>query len=100
MKIMWPYSNGSDNVVTMNKDTKIVGGTTKYSQKSQAVQCFYLTAECCTRFLCPLRAMHEMNIEVLHHSELQKHCILKDDKCTSTVVDILEEWGNPFKEDQ
>ena len=86
--------------VTINKDTKTAGGTTKFSQNSQAVHRFYLTAEYRSGFLGLLRNMSDMSQDALHHSDLQQPRIYKDEKATSTVVEILEDWINPFSGNQ
>ena len=86
--------------VTLNKDTQTVGGTTKFSQKRGAVKRFYLTAEYRSGFLNQLRDMTEINQSDFHHSELQKPRTEKDEKAVSDVVDVLQNWINPFEESQ
>ena len=42
--------------------------------------------------------MTEINQSDFHHSELQKPRIEKDEKAVSDVVDVLQNWINPFEE--
>ena len=86
--------------ITLNKDTQTVGRTTKFSQKRGAVKRFYLTAEYRSGFLNQLRDMTEINQSDFHHSELQKPRTEKDEKAVSDVVDVLQNWINPFEESQ
>ena len=86
--------------VTLNKDTQTVGGTTKLSQKRGAVKRFYLTTEYRSGFLNQLRDMTEINQSDFHHSELQEPRTEKDEKAVSDVVDVLQNWINPFEESQ
>ena len=44
--------------------------------------------------------MTEINQSDFHHSELQKPRIEKDEKAVSDVVDVLQNWINPFEESQ
>ena len=86
--------------VTVNKDTQTVGGTNKYSQKSGAVKRYYLTAEQRGAFLGQLRDMTQVNKSAFHHSELQKPRIDRDEWAVGTVVELLENWTNPFEKSQ
>lgn len=84
--------------MTINKDTQTVGGTTKFSQKSAAVSRYFLTAEFRSGFLGHLRDMTRTRSSALHHSELQKPRIEKDEKNASAVAEVLENWINPFED--
>ena len=86
--------------VSVNKDTQTVGGTTKYSQKSGAVKRYYLTAEHQSAFLGQLRDMTQVNQSALHHSELQKPRIDRCERAVAAVVELLENWTNPFEGSQ
>jgi len=84
--------------MTVNKDTQTVGGTTKFSQKPDAVKRYYLTAEHRSRFLGHLRDMTRTVRTGLHHPDLQKPQIEKDERNVAAVSDVLENWINPFEE--
>ena len=76
--------------VTANKDTQTAGGTTGFSLK----------AEHRSAFLGQLRGMVRGNNTGLHHAELQRPRIQKDEKAVSAVTDIVSGWINPFAEKQ
>ena len=44
--------------------------------------------------------MIEINQSDFHHSELQKPRTEKDEQAVSDVVDVLQNWINPFEESQ
>ena len=80
--------------VTVNKDSQAVGGTTQYSQKSEAVIRYYLTAEHSSALFGQLRDMTQVNQSAFHHSELQKPRIDRDDRDVDAVVELLDNWTN------
>ena len=84
---------------TVNKDTKTSGGVRKYSLNANAVSRFYLTAEYRSAYLHQFRNMVGMIKSGLHHAELQKPRILKDEAAVTSVVETLDNWNNPFSED-
>lgn len=86
--------------VTANKDTQTAGGTTGFSLKASSVKREYLTAEHRSAFLGQLRGMVRGNNTGLHHAELQRPRIQKDEKAVSAVTDIVSGWINPFAEKQ
>ena len=86
--------------VTVNKYTQIVGGTTHYSQKSVAVERYYLTAEHRSAFLVRLRDMTQVNQLAFHHSVLQKQQIDRDERVVAALVELLENWTNQFEGSQ
>jgi hypothetical protein len=84
---------------TVNKDTKTSGGVRKYSLNPNAVSRFYLTAEYRSAYLRQFRNMIGMIKSGLHHADLQKPRILKDEAAVTSVVETLDNWINPFAED-
>ena len=110
------FSNGGDSVlladdnpfgriqvdqatyVTVNKDTQTVGGTTTYCQKGGVVKRYYLSAEHRSAFLGQLRDITQVNPSAIHHSELQKPRIDRDDWDVADVVELIDNWTNSFEE--
>jgi len=86
--------------VKINKDTKTAGGTTRFSQQSRAVNKCYLTAEHRSGFLGHLRMMPHINQSMLHHSELQKPRMEKDERTVAAITDVLKNWIDPFEENR
>lgn len=86
--------------VTVNKDTKIAGGVTNFSLKTQAVNRFYLTAEFRSAFLGQLRDMVQVRRLSFHHDEMQKPRIIKDEVDIKAVENLIQSWNNPFAESQ
>ena len=84
--------------MTINKDTQTAGGTTKFSKKSGAVSRFYLTAEYRSGFLANLRDITNTSRSSLNHSDLQRPRIEKDETNVSTIVELFNNWINPFEE--
>ena len=84
--------------MTINKDTQTAGGITKFSKKSGAVSRFYLTAEYRSGFLVNLGDSTNTSRSSLNHSDLQKTIIEKDEKNVSTIVELFDNWINPFEE--
>ena len=75
---------------TVNKDTKTSGDVRKYSLNANAVSRFYLTAEYRSAYLHQFRKMVGMIKSGLHHAELQKPRILKDEAAVTSVVETLD----------
>ena len=75
---------------TVNQDAKTSGGVRKNSVNANAVSCFYLTAECRSAYLHQFRNMVGMIKSGLHHAELQKPRILKDETTVTSVVETLD----------
>lgn len=86
--------------VTVNKDTKIAGGVTNFSLKTQAVNRFYLTVEFRSAFLGQLRDMVQVRRLSFHHDEMQKPRIIKDEVDIKAVENLIQSWNNPFAESQ
>ena len=86
--------------VTVNKDTKIAGGVTKFSLKTEAVNRFYLTAEFRSAFLGQLRDMVQVRRLSFHHDEMQTPRFIKDEVNVKAVENLLQSWNNPFAESQ
>ena len=86
--------------MTINKDTQRAGGITKLSKKSVAVSRFYLTAEYRSGFLVNLRDITNTSRSSLNHSDLQKTIIENDEKNVSTIVEVFDNWINPFEENE
>ena len=87
--------------VTVNKDTQTPGGTARFSLKAASVKRYYLTAEHHSAFLGRLRELVQGNkTEELHHAELQRPRIQKEEKAVLAVVDLIQGWINPFAEKQ
>ena len=72
--------------VTVNKDTKIAGGVTKFSLKTEAVNRFYLTAEFRSAFFGQLRDMVQVRRLSFHHDEMQTPRIIKDEVDVKAVA--------------
>ena len=86
--------------VTVNKDTQTPGGTTGFSLKVGAIKRYYITAEHRNAFLGQLRDLVQGNKSELHHTELERTRIQKDEEALSAVVDLIKGWVNPFTEKQ
>ena len=86
--------------MTINKDTQTAGGTTKFSTKSGAVSRCYLTAEYRCGFLANVRDITNTRRSSLNHSDLQKTRIEKDETNVSTIVELFDNWINPFEENE
>ena len=89
---------GQATYVTVNKYTQTVGGTSTYSQKGGVVKRYYLSAEHRSAFLGQLRGMTQVNPSAIHHSELQKPRIDRDDRDVADVVELIDNWTNSFEE--
>ena len=86
--------------VTVNKDTQTPGGTARFSLKAGAIKRYYITAEHRSAFLGQIRGMVQGKKSGLHHAELQRTRIKKDEEAVSAVVHLIEGWVNPFAEKQ
>ena len=87
--------------VTVNKDTQTPGGTARFSLKAASVQRYYLTAEYRSAFLGQLRELVQgKKTDELHHADLQRPRIQKEEKAVVAVVDLIQGWINPFAEKQ
>ena len=86
--------------VTVNKDTQTPGGTAQFSLKAGAIKRYYITAKHRSAFLGQIRGMVQGKKSGLHHSELQRTRIKKDEEAVSAVVHLIEGWVNPFTEKQ
>ena len=86
--------------MTVNKDTQTPGGTARFSLKAASVKRYYLTAEHRSAFLGQLRELVQGNNTKLHHAEIQRPRMQKDEKAVSAVVDLIQGWINPFAEKQ
>ena len=86
--------------MTINKDTQTAGGITKFSKKSGAVSRFYLTAEYRSGFFVNLIDITNTSRSSLNHSDLQKPIIEKDEKNVSAIVELFDNWINPFEENE
>ena len=84
----------------MNKDTQTPGGTARCSLKAASVKQYYLMAEHRSAFWGQLRKLVHGNKTELHHAEVQRPRIQKDEKAVSAVVDLIQGWINPFSEKQ
>jgi len=85
---------------TANRDTKVAGGVRKYSLKPGAVSRFFLTAEYRSSFLRHLRDVLVTGKSDHGHVELQNSRIKKDELAVNAVVETLQNWVNPFEENQ
>ena len=83
--------------VTVNKDTKAAGGTTRFSLKPGAVSRYYLIAEYRSAFLTQLRDMVGLNEKDDEHSDLQKSRMATDEAAVTAVIETLSSWVNPFE---
>ena len=86
--------------MTINKDAQTAGGITKFSKKSGAVSRFYLTAEYRSVFFVNLSDITNTSRSSLNHSDLQKPIIEKDEKNVSAIVELFDNWINPFEENE
>ena len=86
--------------VTLNKDTQTPGGTARFSLKAGAIKRYYITAEHYSAFLGQIRGMVLGKKSGLHHAELQRTRIKKDEEAVSAVVHLIEGWLNRFAEKQ
>lgn len=86
--------------VTVNKDTKTTGSTTKFSFKTGAVTRFYMTAEYRCSYLGQLRDMIQVKRPLNHHDELQAPRKSRDEKAVNAVQTLIQSWNNPFLETQ
>ena len=84
----------------MNKDTQTPGGTARFCLKAASFKRYYLTAEHPSEFLRQLRKLFHGNKTELHHAELQRPRIQKDEEAVSTVFDLIQGWINPFSDKQ
>ena len=84
----------------MNKDTENPAGTTRFSLKPATVQHYYLTTEHRSAFLGQLRLMIQGSDSETQHTELQRSRITKDEQAVSSIVDLIQDWINPFSESQ
>ena len=66
--------------VTVNKDTQIVGGTTKFSLNPGAVGRHYLIAEFRSGFLSILRNFVDLKKDEAEHTDLKKSRIKTDEE--------------------
>ncbi|KAK3754240.1 hypothetical protein QZH41_007590 [Actinostola sp. cb2023] len=84
--------------VTVNKDTKSIGGITKYSLKTGAVNRFYMTTEYRCSFLAHLRDMVQVKRPSYHHDDMLSTRKRKDEQAVKAVENLIENWNNPFTE--
>ena len=70
---------------TINKDTKC--GISKYSLKQSTVSRFYSTAEYRLAYLHQFRDMVSLTWGEIHHTELQKPRIPKDEAAVTAVTE-------------
>ena len=81
---------------TVNRDSKIKGGITMYTQKPGAVHRFMLSSPeraAITRE-CHIMAGHSSSTD--SHSELKKARMQRDEKDVQSIVDTIEGMVNPF----
>ena len=83
--------------VTVNKDTKTAGGTTRFSLKPGAVSRYYLITEYRSAFLTQLRDMVGLNQKDDEHSDLQKSRMATEEAAVAAVIETLSSWVNPFE---
>ena len=81
--------------VTVNKDTHIPAGTTRFSLKSGAMKRYYVTSGHRSAFLGQMRKMVKGNNTNVRHVDLQQTRIKKDDAVTG-LVNLIQSWVNPF----
>ena len=86
--------------VTVNKDTKTIGGVTKFSLKGSAVNRYYLTAEYRSSFLSQVRNMVQIKQSQSDHKEMLSPRISRDEKAVSAVESLIDNWNNPFQDSQ
>ena len=91
---------GQTTEVTVNKDTQTPGGTARFSLKAGAIKRYYKTAEHCSAFLGQIRGMVLGKKSGLHHAELQRTRIKKDEEAVSAVIHLIKGWVNPFAKKQ
>lgn len=72
--------------MTVNKDTQTPGGTSRFSLKSGALMLYYITAEHRRAFLSQMRDMVQVNKGDLHHADLHKPRVHKDEEAVSAVT--------------
>ncbi|KAK3747382.1 hypothetical protein QZH41_002637 [Actinostola sp. cb2023] len=84
--------------VTVNKDTKSIGGITKYSLKTGAVNRFYMTTEYRCSFLAHLRDMVQVKRPSYHHDDMLSTRKRKDEQAVKAVENLIANWNNPFTE--
>ncbi len=82
----------------VNKNTKVSGGIKRFSLKSGAVSRFYLVSEYRSAFLHQFREMTGLIKSDVHHAELHKPRIKKDEEAVSSVLETIDNWVNPFED--
>ncbi len=81
----------------VNKYTKVSGDIKRFSLKSGAVSLFYLVSEYRSAFLHQFREMTGLIKSDVHHAELHKPRIKKDE-AVSSVLETIHNWVNPFED--
>ena len=61
---------------------------------------FYLTAEYRSVFFVNLSDITNTSKSSLNHSDLQKPVIEKDEKNVSAILELFDNWINPFEENE
>ena len=84
---------------TLNKNTKVSGGIKRFSLRSGAVSSFYLVSEYQSVFLHQFHEMTGLIKSVVRHAELHKPRIKKDE-AVSSVLETIDNWVNPFEDNQ